>query len=240
MLLAAGGAVFVAAFVQGVTGFAFGLLAIGALGAIYGMHTAVLILAVVGPFVSLTVWLKVGRPKRWREVVTLLLPLCLLGLPLGLLVYARIDAEALTRVVGGILVVSAVYFLSPIAIKARRFPTWVTLAVGGATGFLSGLTSAGGPPLVLYLYALEMDKVERVAVLSTVFTVASLVRVGQLVPTGYLTADVLTTSGVMIVPLVLGALLGQKLFRKIPAEPLRRAALVLLLGIGVALLVAGG
>ena len=49
----------------------------------------------------------------------------------------------------------------------------MTASAGLLAGFLGGLASTGGPPLVLYLYARDMDKRVRIAVIQGVFVVDS-------------------------------------------------------------------
>ena len=228
-----------AAFIQGVTGFGHALVAIGFLSFLLGPKEAVLVLSLVAPVIAIAVWLKVRHDVDWREVTLLSLPLCLVGLPLGILLFTAIDATLLTRVVGVILVASAGYFLTPWAPSPERVHPAFGVAAGTAAGFLGGLASTGGPPLVLYLYARRMDKARRMAVLQAVFVISSLAKVLQLLPTGMLTARTWGRAGALAVPIVVGVLLGHMVFRRIPAEPLRRGALALLLVVGAVMIVKG-
>ncbi len=233
--------VFGAAFVQGVTGFAFGLLSLGFLALLFGAGEAVLVLTLVSPLASVLIFLRVRRHVDVREVLKVSLPLCLLGLPLGILCFLHLlhaAPAALTRIVGIVLVVSAGYFLTPFAPRPRRVPAAVAVAAGFLGGFLGGLTSTGGPPIVLYLYAREMTKEVRMAVLQGIFLLAGAAKIGQLllVPSTPLAGRVFADSAVLLLPLAAGVLAGQTLFTRIPARPLRRIALLLLLGIGVMLL----
>ena len=84
-LLALGSlAVFAAAFIQGVTGFGHALIAIGFLSALFGPKEAVLILTLVAPVIAVAYFAKVRRQVDWRETLWISLPLCLVGLPLGI------------------------------------------------------------------------------------------------------------------------------------------------------------
>jgi uncharacterized membrane protein YfcA len=225
-----------AAFVQGVTGFGFGLLAVGFFALIFGPREGVLILSVVGPLISLEILVRVRRHLDWRETLWLVLPVTLAGVPLGLLAFGAMDPELLNRSVGALLVVSAGYFLSPWAPRPRPLHHGFAIGAGLTGGFLAGLSSTGGPPLVLYLYAREMTKEARMAVLQAVFLVASLAKIAQLIWLDWLTAPIVRDAALLALPVLAGVYVGQKLFDQIPAEPLRKAALVLLLALGVLLL----
>lgn len=226
-----------AAFVQGVTGFGFGLLAVGFYTLVFGSKTGVLVLSLVGSVVSVAIFVRVWRHTEWKETLLLAVPVVVVGTPLGLLAFDFARDELLTRIVGALLIVSAVYFLSPWAPRPQRPHPSFAVGAGALAGFLSGLTSTGGPPLVLYLYAREMDKTARLAVLQAVFVIASFAKVAGLVGLGWLTGPIWRDAAILTIPLLVGVYLGQKLFHRIPAEPLRKAALLLLLALGVLLVV---
>lgn len=226
-----------AAFVQGVTGFAHGLLAIGPLILLFGPKEAVLILALVAPVISGVVFVRLFREVEWRETLIVAAPLALVGMPLGILAFQWIDPGALRGIVGVVLILSAVWFLTPFAPSPDRVrPLWGMLA-GFGSGLLGGLTSTGGPPLVLYLYSRRMEKRRRMAILQAVFVISALVKVLQLLPTGLLTTAIWTRSGILAVPLVVGVFAGQAVFDRLPAEWIRRAALLLLLVNGILLVI---
>ncbi|MEN8151187.1 MAG: sulfite exporter TauE/SafE family protein [Planctomycetota bacterium] len=226
-------AVFVAAFLQGVTGFGHALIAIGFLSALFGPKEAVLVLTLIAPVIAVAYFLKMRREVDWREVACVSLPLCLIGLPLGIWLFDVIEPDHLGRAVGALLIVSAGYFLSPWAPRPRKLPYWICIVASSLAGFLAGLASTGGPPMVLYLYAKEMDKRVRIAVIQGVFVIGSTIKVLQVAAVGMFTTESLVHAAWMTPPIVAGVLLGAKLMPRIPADLLRKAALVLLLVIGV-------
>jgi len=227
--------VFVAAFIQGVTGFGHALIAIGFLSFLFGPKEAVLILTLIAPVIAVAYFAKVWRKVDWKETLRITLPLCLMGMPLGVLLFETIDPAHLNRAVGALLIVSSLYFLSPLSPRPRKLPWPVGAAAGTLAGFLAGLASTGGPPLVLYLYAREMDKEVRIAVIQGVFVISSAIKVAQVAARGLFTEASLVHSAWLAAPIVAGVLLGAMLMPRIPAEHLRRGTLVLLLVIGVVL-----
>jgi uncharacterized membrane protein YfcA len=82
-----------------------------------------------------------------------------------------------------------------------------------------------------------MGKLTRVAVLQGVFLLASVVKVLQLLPYAQFTERILLDSAILVAPVLVGVLTGERLLHRIPAEALRKASLLLLLVLGVLLLV---
>lgn len=236
-ILLAAAVILGAAFVQGITGFGHALLAIGLLTLLFGSNDAILILSVMAPAIAVAVFVRHWRRVDWKEVLIIAGPLCLIGLPLGIWLFAYVDKEALTKGVGVFLIVSAGYFLSPFAPKPRRLPWPVGALAGALGGFFGGVAATGGPPLVLYLNATDLKKEVRMGVLQAVFVIGSLVKVAMLVPTGLLTRPILLHSAILIPPMVIGSYLGQLLFDRLPGEAIRTAALILLVGIGIVLVI---
>jgi uncharacterized protein len=86
---------------------------------------------------------------RWRLAVPVCAGAAIAGY-LGSAAAARIDARPLTLLIAGIIVVAGLYVLRPAperAVPRDDSPgtTPTLLAVGGAAGFGSGLSGAGGP-----------------------------------------------------------------------------------------------
>ena len=94
-----------AAFVQGITGFGHALLAIGPLSVLLGPKPAVLVLTMLAPIIALAYYAKVRRHVAWAEVLALSVPICLVGMPLGIWLFTVIDSSHLERIVGILLVV---------------------------------------------------------------------------------------------------------------------------------------
>jgi hypothetical protein len=234
-LIAAAGVIAIAAFAQGVTGFGHALIAIGPLAWFFGPREAVLVLTLLAPPISLIVLWRLRRTGPLKEVLALSLPLVFAGMPLGLALFGSIPEAALARAVGAILIASSVYFLSPWAPRPRARPLWVTVLAGFLSGFLNGLASTGGPPLVLYLHARSLGKDDRLAVMQSVFAAGSIAKVVAVMPQGFLHGGTWLAAGVMLLPLLAGVAGGHALYRRLPAERIRLLALLLLLAMGLSL-----
>ena len=75
------------------------------------------------------------------------------------------------------------------------------------------------------------------AVLQAVFVIGNAAKIAMVAPTGWFTGPILAHAAVLVVPMLLGVYVGQKVFDRLPAEAIKKAALVLLVGIGIALVV---
>jgi uncharacterized membrane protein YfcA len=226
---------FLAAGVQGVTGFGHALVAIGFLSILLGPKEAILVLTLLAPVIAITLFVKVRRDVAWRETIWLGAAL-LAGIGPGIALFAYLPSGSLRRVVGGLLLVFTAWYASPVSPRIRRLGRgWAVLA-GGAGGFLNGLTSTGGPPLVLFLLSHDIDKRTRLAVLQALFLIGSLAKVAMASGAGLFSAPVVARSAILAAPLVAGVLLGNRLFDRLDARWIRALSLVLLGVMGVALL----
>jgi uncharacterized membrane protein YfcA len=226
---------FLAAGVQGVTGFGHALLAIGFLSILWDAEQAILLLTLLAPVISLVVFVRLRRSVDLRETAWLAVPV-VLGIVPGLWLFTVLDAPMLRVIVGGLLVVFTVWYASPLSPARRRLRRRWAAAAGGSAGFLGGLTSTGGPPLVLYLLVHDLDKRTGMAVLQAAFVVGSVAKVGMAGAAGLLDASLAARAAVLAIPLAAGVLLGQRLFDRLDAALVRRLSLVLLAATGIALL----
>jgi uncharacterized membrane protein YfcA len=223
-----------AAGVQGVTGFGHALLAIGFLSLLYGARDAILLLTLLAPAIAIVVFLRLRKDVDWRETAWLGIPVLVASVP-GIWLFQVLPTDALRRVVGVLLIVFTVWFASPLSPSRRRLARGWTLGAGVAAGFLGGLTSTGGPPLVLYLLVQDLEKRTSIAVLQAVFLLGSVGKVLLVGGADLLTVPLLARSGLLMIPLVAGVLLGQLLFDRIDAKTLRWLSLGLLGAMGIAL-----
>jgi len=126
-------------------------------------------------------------PKVWREIpwkrVAALNIMAAATIPLGVMLLVRIDGDALTRVIGAMVIGLSLLLMSGWRYRGpQALPQ--DLAVGTAAGLISGSTGMGGPPIVLYfLSGSAATRVVRAAFIVsfffiTVVTFASLLTVG--------------------------------------------------------------
>ncbi|WP_348642806.1 sulfite exporter TauE/SafE family protein [Mesorhizobium sp. B2-6-2] len=180
-LLAFAGFAAVAAYVQTLTGFAFGLVMMGAI-ALVGLLPLPDAAAMVGmlTLVNATQMLIQGG---WREIARRELRLILVAsLPSLLVGYALLEWLADTRAdllkigLGLVIMMSSLQLAIRPAGLAKRSSDASFVGFGVVSGLMSGLFATGGPPLVYHLFRQPMPHVRIRETLVTAFGAAQVVR----------------------------------------------------------------
>ncbi|MBR2691564.1 MAG: sulfite exporter TauE/SafE family protein [Aquamicrobium sp.] len=179
----------VAAYVQTLTGFAFGLVMMGAV-ALVGLLPLPDAAAMVGmlTLVNATQMLVQGG---WRDVAPRELRLILVAsLPSLLLGYALLEWLADTRAdllkigLGLVIMLSSLQLAVRPAGLARRSSNASFVGFGMVSGLMSGLFATGGPPLVYHLFRQPLSHARIRETLVTAFGVAQAVRLVVVVASG--------------------------------------------------------
>lgn len=236
ILLAAGAAV--AGFVQGLTGFAFGLVAMSIW--VWGIAPGVAsVMVVVGGFSGqLLSAIRLRRMPPWA----MLLPLlggALLGIPLGVAVLPQIDAALFKLGFGAMLVLWC-----PLMLFSQRLPRLTSggpLAdgvVGLGAGVLGGIGGFTGVLPTLWCTLRGMDKDLQRAVIQN-FNLATLATtLAAYLATGVVTRAMWPQIAVVVPALMLPAMLGAKVYVGLSELAFRRIVLSLLTAAGLAMLAA--
>lgn len=224
--------VMLSAFVQSVTGFGFGLVAMALLPLFHDFKSAYFIL-IVPNLVLCTVNFALNfRTFRWRQGVWLLVGSCL-ATPVGFWFMASMKAEYLLR---GLGVLICIFSASEVLMSRRRplkIPERFGLPMGLASGTLSGAFNMGGPPAIAYVYSQTWAKEHIVALLQLVFGLSTAIRLAIMQGTDAMTPALWRLSGWSIGPLLVAVFVGNRVLRRLQHEHLRLAVFVLLFVIGV-------
>ncbi len=98
------------------------------------------------------------------------------------------------------------------------------------------MTTFFGPPLIMFLFALNLKKDEFVGTISTVYLCAAVPLAAALGVFGVMGPREFLLSSAATVPIFLGMLIGQWLRTRISHEAFRRGLLAMLLVVGVRLI----
>lgn len=228
-----------AGFVKGAVGFALPMLTISLVGSLYWAELAVA--ALILPSLFTNIWqtfrdgvgaARASFVRYWR------LSLVLLGT-----IYAcaqlvtRLPGDALFVILGvGVTVFSALQLVGwrPRLDQARRY-LW-DVPVGLLAGFFGGLAGVWGPPILIYLLALDTPKTEMVRVQGITFLIGSVVLSVAHLRSGLLDAVTLPFSALMTIPALIGMGLGLILQNRMDQRLFRRATLMVLTLAGLNLL----
>ena len=224
-------------FVQGVSGFAFGLVAVS-------MWAWSIEPQLAGPLVVWGSWfgqlLSIGTVRRglvWRRAVPFLIG-GVAGVPLGAWLLPHVDLRVFRAGVGTLLVVYCSIMLCartlPVLTHGGRWLDGVVGAVGGVMGGLAGLT---GPAPTLWSVLRGWDRDEQRAMFQ-VFNLAmhSLTLTIYLL-NGTLTPAMLPAFALIVPTAIIPTLAGVRVYRRFSHHNFQRLVLLLLLAAGLTMLV---
>ena len=228
----------VAGFVQGLSGFAFSLVAMSFW--VWGIEPQVA--SVMAVFGSLTGQIVAAFSVRRRLDFAALAPFLaggLVGIPLGIMVLPRLDPHLFKLVLGAVLVVWC-----PVMLFAQRLPK-VTAGgrfadglAGAAGGFMGGIGGFTGPIPTLWCTLRGMNKEQQRAIVQN-FNLATLsVTMAGYIATGTVTRAMLPLLPMVAVALLVPALLGARVYVGLSELAFRRVVLSLLSVSGLAMLAA--
>lgn len=226
-------------FTKGVVGFALPLIALSAMGSFLPFNVTVALLIVptlvANTFQSLRNGLSAALGSLWKFW------------RLNLVLCATIALAAQLVVVLPDEVLFGILGASITAFGASQLVGWqphlpadhrgvIEVGVGIVAGFFGGISGIWGPPLVMYLLAAGVPKVEQVRVQSIGFLIGSVVLIGAHLQSGVLNAVTLPTSAWLILPTMIGLLLGVRVQDRLDQNRFRRLTLAVLMVAGLNLL----
>ena len=236
-LLAVGAAA--AGFVQGLSGFAFGMIATSIW--VWGVEPRIAaVLTVLGGLTGQLLQAFTMRRGLRMAALTPFLLGAAVGVPLGVAVLPHLDAALFKLTLGVILVVCCPAMLWAHDLRGFTFGGRLADAAAGAVGGLMG--GLGGFPGVvptMWCTLRGWDKdLQRTVVQN--FNLAALASTFAIyLATGAVTRDMLPLTAVVIPAVIVPSWLGARVYVGLSALAFRRVVLTLLTGAGVAMIVAG-
>jgi len=166
-----------------------------------------------------------------------LLVAMVVGVLLGAQLLITLNEKVLYLILGAMVVILGLVYLFGANLTLNpRYERKAGVTIGFGAGLLGGVSSFLGPPIVLYLVALQLAKEHFIVALASVFFIASLPLYGTLALSGIMGGEEFLLSLYAIVPVMLGVFAGQQLRRVLPQERFRQAVLIMLVLIGLLLI----
>lgn len=231
----------IAAFVSGLSGFAFGLVSLSFW--IWRFPLADLAgLVVFGSLVSQAT----AMPGILRHIeFRLLLPFVVgatVGLPVGTVLIAHVDLGAFRLGVGLLLVGFAAFQLlvGPRLWPIRIGGDVVEGIIGGISGVLGGLAGLSGVLPAMWAVVRGWSKQRQRALFLCFNTFCHVVAMTGLVVAGHVGAAALWRFAILLPALIAGAWLGARAYGRVSPDQFRRIVLLLLAASGIVLTVQNG
>jgi len=235
-----------AALVQGVSGFAFGILSMALLTIVWKPTDANVVVTMLAAYSSLATLYSIRKGVRWQGF-SLLFCGYFVGLPLGTRMLTADGTDDILRTLVALACLMIAYqnwFVAEPSEHAAEPPRWHGLLAGTASGFLSGAVSSGGAPILWYIYRRPWSRDELKATGLMMFFAANLSKLAfwGVHDLRVATADHLYTPeraklALSYLPAVmLGSALGVLVFRFVDRRLLRRIVCILLVVMAAILL----
>jgi len=181
----------------------------------------------------------------WQMLLRRILPLMLVGLPVGLVLFAVVTGRWLEGIFGLFVVVLALVELLRVlrssrlaAATPRPLSQPAALVSLFGAGLLHGLYAAGGP-LAVYFSSREIaDKRRFRSTLSLLWLLLNAVLLITYAARGLVTTTTITLAAPQLVPLVAGIVAGERLHARIDERTFRLLVFTLLALAGAALALA--
>src|SRR5262245_869765 len=209
-----------AGFVQGLTGFGFGLVSMSLMPLVIGVKQAAAISTVFSLLATVTIFVRHCRDYNWRLGFVFLLSVCA-GVPIGVYFLDRSRESLLLRVLGGFMILLAAReFL--MRRQPQTMPTALTVPLGLFSGTLSGAFNLGGIPTAAYAYAHPWSRGQIMAFLQVMITLSCALRIVLYSRFGYFKEISLGRAALLVVPLYGAIWFGHLALGRIRPEHMRK------------------
>lgn len=214
---------------QATTGFGYALVAVPIFALAVDTRTAVVATTALGFFLT------AGTGYRERAHVQVptarrIFLASLVGMPLGLLLLARLDGRWLSLIIGG--TVLAMVFLTWRGVNLPR-GVGVEYGAGLTSGVLLTATGMNGPPIALALQALNHPAREFRATMQRIFAGQDLIAVAAFGALGFLNIEVAAVMLGGLAGIPVGWLVGDRLMRKMSEQQFRTGVMLVLIATAI-------
>jgi uncharacterized membrane protein YfcA len=229
--------VLIAAVVRGFSGFGFSLLTIIALSLVLPPATIVPAMFMLEIAAGIHLLPGIWRDVQWRAIGVLFIAITLAS-PIGVYALATLPPENMKIALSIIVMVAAGFLLA--GYRLTRMPTTAeTAATGAAAGLLNGAFGIGGPPIIIFFLGSPLAMAAGRASMIATFLGMDLVGLPLLWAFGLLGWDSLILFAVMLPVLLVGIIIGNRLVGRLSEAMVRRAVLMLLMGMALLILAQG-
>ena len=227
-LLILAGVAMLAGFVQGLSGFGFGIVAMSIWAWVFEPHLAA-IMTVFGALIGQLFSFITMRTHISMKVVLPFLLGGAVGVPLGVVALPRIDATVFKAIVGVTLLIwCSVMLLSKRLPRVKKTHPIADGLVGVVGGFMSGLGGLPGVAPTLWGALRGFDKYLQRSIIQH-FNLSTLATaMGAFIINGSITSDMYPRFAVVAPALLLPSFIGGKIFVGLSEMAFRRVVLTLL------------
>ncbi|GLI57821.1 hypothetical protein PM10SUCC1_33350 [Propionigenium maris DSM 9537] len=216
-----GAAFFFSTFVQGFTSFGFSLVAIPLLSLFLDAKLIIIITVTYSLVVNSIIFRKYYRDARLTRILPLLISAIVFTF-VGVSYLNTIDDYLLRLVIGILLVVVGIINNFGVRFNLKK-PEKFYLPVGAVSGVLNGIGGISGPPVLVFLSNIDLNRSQFKATLSSYFLTLNIVAILTYIYKGFYTPENLRIIWTYLPHVVIGTGIGlytstkveEKLFKRI-------------------------
>jgi len=223
--------IFFASFAQGFAGFGFALVSIPLLSMIIDIKHAIPLGALCGLVINIYLLIELKDHVKFFNFKNLLFG-SLVGIPIGAYFLAKANPDLLKTILG-ILILLFVFFSITQKIRATGLNDRWGYFFGLLSGLFGGALNTNGPPVLVYFYLQGWDKVKQKASITGFFIITSVIIVSMHITTGVTTEGVFKDFLIYLPFVIIGQIIGNRLFNKIPSLLFQKVILYSLLLISI-------
>ncbi len=213
-----------AGFVQGLSGFGFGLVSMSLLPLFMSIKQAAVISTAFTLMATLITYTRHYRAYNWRLGAGFLASVCV-GLPLGVYLLQRSSETILIRLMGGFMLayVAREFFMRP---KVRTVPVALMVPWGLFSGAISGAFNLGGIPSAAYAYAQTWSRDQIMAFLQVMISLSCILRMLFYHGAGLVGGLPWSRAALMAIPVYGTIWLGHLTLTRVKPETMRKGIFV--------------
>ncbi len=225
-----------AGFVKGAVGFAMPMIMISAMGSFMSPELA--LAALIVPTVIANVWqgIRGGLGAAWAAVLRFrfYISIVLVCIALSAQLVTILPASAMLLILGLPIMLFALMQLVGwrLTIRPERRRR-AEVVIASFAGLIGGISGVWGPPTVAYLTALDTPKADHMRTQGVVYASGAVVLFFAHLRSGVLNAQTLPLSLALVVPALLGMVLGFWAHDRLDQEKFRKATLAVLVIAGL-------
>ena len=211
----------IASYIQGATGFGFGIFSMIFLPNILTYTEANVLSSILSALSALFVAILMFRKIHWKNVWFPTLG-CLFSTYVAVSFLKTQSSRTLMLLLGLALFLLSLYFFF-FSDKIKIKPTWYAgLIAGILSGIMGGMFSIGGPPVVIYFMQSEEDFDRYFATISAYFVFLGVVSVSTKAAAGFITISVWIALAISVLAMLIGAYIGKRTKDKIKPKIVKK------------------
>lgn len=212
---------FISTFVQGFTGFGFSLVAIPLLSIFLDTKLIIIMNISYSFIINIIVFKKYYKDARLMKILPLLISAILFTF-VGVSYLQVINDFILKAIIGVLLIIVGITNNFGVKFDLKK-PEKYYLPIGALSGLLNGIGGLSGPPVLMFLSNIDLNKSQFKATLSSYFLTMNIVAILTFALKGLYTLDNLKIVSTLLPQVAIGTAVGvfastkieEKLFKKV-------------------------